>query len=487
MNRKVAAAGALFVALLALVLLTREPRVEEGVKRLQLPALEAEKIERIELDGAFRALLVREGERFVVADPAQPARTFRTDEALVKRALETLSVLRAGDLVTERPERFAELGLDDAQALRVTVTSRGASPVTVLLGKPTKARTSWLRAPDGAAVFAGFGSASDALRRDVDGWRHREFFPAPREELASLTVHRPGEPPYTLLADAGAFTLGATPPLPPHFRAEGALIEHAFTSLASLRASAFAASPPALDEATTTRLEAKRRDGSTIVVRLGAAAEGAPLPVRVDGDEQAYFVPATELWELARPLLELRALTLFAFDPAKVTRVTLESAGVRVTAERQGEAWAIVEPREQPPALELDPARVPPELEALSRLRAIRLVEPAPPEALTGLARPQARIDVVVDGETRTLRLGRELPVATTNRAGEVAALGASDPLVYALPVGLLNRYMKPLSVFRKAPTLPTGEALPPGLPPEVYRALQKQLQAGGIPTLDAK
>ncbi|HEX4802126.1 MAG TPA: hypothetical protein VFV14_01365, partial [Myxococcaceae bacterium] len=61
-----------FVVLLVIVLATRERQVSVGVRKLELPAIDKEKVVAIEIGGPKAASLKKEGAGWTVTDPAKP-------------------------------------------------------------------------------------------------------------------------------------------------------------------------------------------------------------------------------------------------------------------------------------------------------------------------------------------------------------------------------------------------------------------------------
>src|SRR4051812_256319 len=118
--KKALLAVGVFVALLAVVLATRDNgNVAVGVARLDVPLVDKTAVTAIELGGAQTVFLKKSEAGWTVADGAKvfhPA-----DEAQVNNLLDGLKDLKTELFVTEKPERLAELEIDDAKGLSFKV------------------------------------------------------------------------------------------------------------------------------------------------------------------------------------------------------------------------------------------------------------------------------------------------------------------------------------------------------------------------------
>src|SRR5215510_5902174 len=115
-----------FAALLAIVLATRERQVSVGVRKLELPTIDKEKVIGVEVGGPKAASLKKEGTGWTVADPAKPDQKHPADEQQINAALDAYKELKFDDLISDKPERHAEYDLDDSKSLKVRIISQGA-------------------------------------------------------------------------------------------------------------------------------------------------------------------------------------------------------------------------------------------------------------------------------------------------------------------------------------------------------------------------
>jgi hypothetical protein len=193
-----------------------------------------------------------------------------------------------------------------------------------------------------------------------------------------------------------------------------------------------------------------------VVVHLGRqpdAKDGsATVAARVDGDAQVYQLPQYVASQLRKRLVDFRDLSLFRFDPQKVTKLKLQVNGKEVVVVKEGEAWKLAEPRKLPDGFEFEPLQVGMQLAWLQGLRGTRLVEGQVTDGQVGLASPAVLVEVTVEGEpVQTLRLGKEAPGAA-NGGKELYARSTIDAFTYAVSEGVRTRLAQGLELFKRRP-----------------------------------
>ena len=433
-----------FVLLLVVFLATREREVSVGVRKLELPQIEKDKVIALEISGAKSASLKKEGAGWTVADPAKPEQKHPADEAQVNSVLDALKELKAQDLISEK----------------ATYVAQG--------------RFQWL------------------VRKDASGWRKRAILNLKPDEISELSVHPRGGDPYVIQAktEGGGWILKEGTPLPPGFRFDSSAAQGSVQQFASIRAQDFL-DAPASDESLGlsgdhTILEARLKDGKKLVLHLGNEYEGkdvqtkGAVAARMEGDPQVYLVPKYSATNLSRKASELRDLTLLSFDPQKATKVTIQSPGKKTVVLKEGDSWRIVEPKKLPAGFEFDPGQVQSHLQMLKALRASRVVETAANPAQTGLSRSTTMVDIAVEGgATQSLRFGKELK---SDKGKEAYVKGSADNLTYAIYDAVRTRFETGIELFKKQPPPPpsTGGGMRglENLPPDVRQKIEAQLRA---------
>jgi hypothetical protein len=281
--------------------------------------------------------------------------------------------------------------------------------------------------------------------------------------------------------------------VPAGFRLRAPVVQQLAQTLANLHAQDFLegdAASNAIRQITEAHdsVEAHLKDGKKAVVQLGPPPEAkessAPVAVRVEGDAQVYQVPQFTASQLRKRLADFRDLSLFRFDPQKVSRLKIQSGSQTVTVAKEGESWKVVEPQKLPAGFEFDPAQVGLQLGWLRGLGGSRLIEGAVPDGKTGFVSPTSLVEVAVQGEpVQTVKLGKEAPTAT-DAPKELYARSTIDAFTYAVPEHVRSRLAQGLELFKRPPPPPSfaGANQLKGfesLPPEIRRQLEAQMRAG--------
>jgi hypothetical protein len=483
-----------FAVLLVLVLATREPRVSVGVRKLELPRLDKAQVTALELTGARSATLRKEGEGWLVVDPGKPDTKYAADESLITNALEALGQVKNPDFVTDRAERLAEYELDDAKGLKLKVTHGGGPAVELVLGKAAKNGGVYLRKAGSNDVFAHQGGLDWAVRKELKDWRKRQILALKVEELSQLVVRSQEGQSVTLKAGAtpGEWSLAEGTQTPEGFQFSSQAAHQLAQQLVNLHAQDFLEGEAAADTATGLAeahdtVEAQLKDGKKVVVHLGRQPDGkdpaATVAARIDGDAQVYQLPQYAASQLRKRLVDFRDLSLFRFDPQKVTKLKFTAGGKTVVAVKEAGTWKLSEPAKLPDGFEFEVSQVSGQLAWLQNLRAARLVEGAVTDAQAGLSSPSAVVEVTVEGEPpQTLRLGKEAAGAA-NGGKELYARSTIDGLTYSVGDGVRARLAQGVELFKRRPPPPSfaGAGNMKGLeslPPDVRRQLEAQLRA---------
>lgn len=115
----------------------------------------------------------------------------------VESALNRLTEMSPTGVIATRPENYARLEVDDAQAIKVVVHAGEAAPVQFRIGKYSNGVT-MVRIDDRAEVFGVRGSVRFPFDRDLAAWRNRK--------VTDLQVSDVQE--IAFASDEGAFGFG---------------------------------------------------------------------------------------------------------------------------------------------------------------------------------------------------------------------------------------------------------------------------------------
>lgn len=482
-----------FAVLLVLVLATRERQVSVGVRKLELPKLEAAQVTALEFTGARSATLRKEGAGWVVLDPAKPDTKYAADESLVTGVIDALGEVKNPEFITDRTERQADYELDDAKGLKLKVI-QGGPAVELVIGKASKNGGVYLRKAGSNDLFSYQGRLGWVVRKELKEWRKRQIVALKAEELSQLVLRSKEGEAVTLKAGSspGEWSLAEGTQTPAGFRFSSQVAHQVAQQLAGLYAQDFLEGDAAADSATGLAdahdsVEAQLKDGKNVVVHLGRqpdAKDGSgTVAVRVDGDAQVYQLAQYAASQLRKRLVDFRDLSLLRFDPQKVTKLKLQSGGKTVVAVKEGEGWKIAEPQKLPDGFEFDPSQVNAQLSWLLALNGTRLIEGSVSDGQAGLASPSALVEVSVEGgPVQTLRLGKEA-LGAANGGKELYARGSIDSLTYAVGDGARDRLAQGLDLFKRRPPPPNfaGPGQMKGLeslPPEIRKQIEAQLRA---------
>ena len=490
-----------FAVLLVLVAVTRETRVEVGIKKLELTTLDKAEVKRIEVSGKHKALLTKDGAGWTVSDPTSPDKKLAAEKSSVDAALDALAELEAGAFVTGRQEKHADLEIDDDKGVRVKIESEKGPSLDVIFGRGAKGGGNYLRLAGSDEVYVGKGRFASLVKKDVNAWRKRKLLDVEADALSRVVVEPAGKAAYTLEAtlegegDAKKKTWRFVDgiELPEGFRVDATALGRIASSLAGLRATDFAEGVSDADTglAEGSKLTATSKDGKSWTIRFGKEDDKKRVYARVEGDEQLYLISSYSVTSMLKDKLDLRDLTLMPFEATKAERALFRSPNGTVEVVKKDGVWTLVQPESTPDGFEFDAGGVEGKLSGLSRVRGASLVDPAPAAGASGLSAPETSIEVTLEGgQSVRLAFGKEAPKLDDKGGQELFALGA-DGLVYRVAAFQKNRYEKPLDLFKKVemPPMPPGGGMGGGmgmgggldqLPPEVRKQLEQAMRQQG-------
>ncbi len=477
-----------FAVLLVIVLATRERQVSVGVRKLELPAIDKDKIVALEISGAKVASLKKDGTSWTVADPGKPDKRYPADEQQINSSLEAYKQLKVEDLISDRAERHAEYELDDAKSLKVKMVGQGTPTVELLVGKAAKSGGVYLREPKSNAVFAAQGSFGWMMRKDANAWRKRSIISAKLEDVAEVSVQPKDGDAYGLISGEGGWKLKEGAKLPEGFRYDASAAQGLVQQLINLRAQDFIDSPGS-DESLGfagrhSIVEAKLKDGKEVKLHLGKEQEGKEntgkaVAARLEGDAQAYLVPSYTANVLNKRASDLRDLSLVSFDPQKVTRLSVLSSGKKTVVAKEGDSWKVIEPKKLPAGFDFDASRVTAQLNMIRALKASRLIGDKAEAARSGLSNPTTTVDLTIEGNGhQLLKFGKE---AKPDKPKEVYVKGSTDTFTYAISEAVRSRFDAGVEMFKKLPPPPNmgrgGMQGLESLPPDVRAKIEAQLR----------
>src|SRR3984893_1307958 len=361
----------------------------------------------------------------------EPVKT-RADGGVVNEVVTGLTTARVDREIDPNPSKPGDFGLEPPAA-QVALEVKGQSaPLTLAVGgkNPTGV---WVYAREGskpAVVVIGESVARDTARPVAD-FRDKSLLAFDRKNVTAIDLDLAEGSRMTLEAeDGGKWKVARPGP----YRADGDLVVDMLDKLGAARIREFESAPksPAtygLDKPSRLAIwlgKDKDRTSKTLLVgKIDTAKKG--VYVQREGESEVLLIPA-EAWDkVPKTVAMARDKTVFPYAYDKVSRVEIETAGGKVTLERDGITWKITAPE----ALKADTGAVNGLLWRIRDLRGSGFLD----ESAAGISRYLSKPDVTVriweegSKEPKTLFLGLSGAV----RAGEVtgvAAPGGTGPVV---------------------------------------------------------
>jgi hypothetical protein len=452
-----------FAVLLGAWFFTRKSHVAEGIKSFDWPTLKAEQIQAIEVSGSHQARLERTASGWTVAAPASPETKHKADEGQVKALLDALTTFKATTLVSERSTKHAEYEVDTAKGTQVKVTTADGRTFELVLGKAGRSGGVYVRRGGADAVFLSSSGLSWQVRKDVTGWRDKALATVPLSELVRVTVTHADGHTFSIKSAEGTWSLeGAAPK---DFRFDSSLAQRLVSQLTALQAQGFLAAET-FDVSKAVRLRLEKKDGGALTVTLGEKRADGSWPVSIEGNPEVATLSAWVGEQLARRLDDLRDTSLFSFDVAKATRLSIDAQGKRTVVEKKDGSWALVEPK--PGNSSFDAQQVP---TVLTRLRGLKASKVAEAAAAKNFGKPSVQVAVTLEGgETQRLVLGGDA-------GSDVYARGAVDGLIWLLPAHEKAWLTRGPEMFAPPPPMPVAGNGLDQFPPELRRQLEAQLR----------
>lgn len=173
---------------------------------LAMPALPPSEVEEVFLGrGADTVRLTNSGSRWAVN--GVPA----SQGAITAFLLAASDSTARSELIARSANPHERLGVDTAQARRLTVTVAGRPALDLLVGnRGPDFEGFYVRRPDEDAVYLLRGDFAEALARGVEEWRDREILAVAADSIGGITV-RLGRETYSVARSGRGWTVGGAP------------------------------------------------------------------------------------------------------------------------------------------------------------------------------------------------------------------------------------------------------------------------------------
>lgn len=237
---------------------------------------------KISIEGGAPVTLESKDGVWRVTAPVEGA----VDDEAVRGLLSGLKSLAFESVVTERADSHAQYELEEGKAVRLRIWDAGASsPFDLFLGKNAGfTGRAYARAGAAPAVHLAAGLSREAVDLPLARWRDRRVFS--RADIVRVEVTR-GKSTYALAKSSDGWTV------------DGAAADEeksaAFISALRILSADDLAGPPAGD----LKLFGLDKPASAFTVHFSSGAPvslvcgtGDPRPIRKDGTDVVYWVPA---------------------------------------------------------------------------------------------------------------------------------------------------------------------------------------------------
>lgn len=386
--------------------------------------------------------LVKEGAQWKLVAPIEaPADASETDSLL-----QTLESLELDEVVSEKPARLADFGLETPK-VKVSVATEGVKERFVLLigDKAPGGGGLYAKLPEKPRVFTIASWLDSTFDKKPFDFRERDLLHVKRDEVRTIEVAGP-EGSYTLVKGEGgewAFTK------PLATRAGRWAVDSLLGTLEGLRMEAVAAEdakdlkPFGLAPKPARSLLLGLADGSQRKLEIGTATADKKYHARDALKTLVALIPSALPDDLAKGMAELRAKRLLDISTYEVVGFDAEQEGGKRVYERatlkdaQGVdsyKWKRAAPEQKA----LDTGKVQDALFKIGALEAQEFVDaPKAPDAY-GLDKPTLRLTIryAADKPATWLEIGKKDGAAHARRPGDEALLkldaAKADDLVKA-------------------------------------------------------
>lgn len=314
-----------------------------------------------------------------------------------------------------------------------------------------------------------------------------------KEDVTELSVQRPNQAQVVLKKQGDKWTLTE----PYSAEASKDAVDDMLDKLADLKVAGVAATHKEnhekleVDAAHALRVQVKAGDKVLASLNLGAAKGGNTM-IRVEGEEQVLSARGSLRYAFDKDLKDFRKREITDLEAAELTGLALSSSKGTFKFERpatDGAIWSQVLAKGEKPIAKFDPEQVETLANTAAHLRAADFAATTEPESTTGLGGDATKVELTKkDGSKIGLSIGK------AHSAGEDYYTKLADSeVIYRLPKFSAERLTPDAKFFEKKdkPATPPPSADPHGgmpmgmggpggggLPPEVMKQLQQQMQA---------
>jgi hypothetical protein len=374
-----------------------------------VPVVKAADVARIEVanEKQEKTVLDRKG-MWRVSEP----KDWPADQAAVKALLDGFEKLTFADMVTESPDKFADMGVADGKATRVTLKGASGNIADLLVGKAVSGYT-MVRPAGKNEVWQSSGLYGYMLNKDSKGWRDHNILEFSQNDCDRLTVDagstklvldkipaEGGQPAGAPVKWKIAESVGDGPKVVEQL--DGPMVTGAVQALASLKASDFAddKKPEELGLSKPWLTVTARVLGKDFVVQLGSS-NGDSSYVKTPDSPTLYVANKYAMERVAHKPVDYKDKTLTQVKESEVASVDVTVGKETWSAERGADGkW---KGKGKSP---VDDTKVKPIVSAFDNLSGASFADEKDPKK-NGLAQPSAMVALhLKDKSTVTVKVG---------------------------------------------------------------------------------
>jgi hypothetical protein len=471
MKKSTLIALVVFLALGAGVLLSQQGRPERGITRISFTDVALDGIDRVNVAGEKPIELRKENGEWMLPNGK------RADSAAVTRMLESIVRTESSDLVSQNPERFADLEVTEEKGATVKAFASGVGVAEFTLGKGAR-NGSYVRVGD--SVYLVPRVYRGAFQRDESGWLERKLFANDMDDVDKVEVKLAGEGPYTLVKEGTDWVPGNGTTIPDGFRFDRSAARTLASSLVGAQAKdlldqAPEAAQAGLGEEADVFTFHVSGESAPRTLRLGKETEESAVYAKATTFDETLTLPTYVAKNLRKRFADLRDLSLMDFDATTAKRLELANGDEHLVFTKVDGVWQLEESSRKEEDFELDPNEVARRIADVARLRGLAFAEGDG----TSLAEPSASVTVTSAGdEPMLLAFGKE---TKWEDEAAVIASGNADERLYVVATKARDNVLRGLESFRRqaSPAGALGNLDPEslqGLPPEVRDGLMQKI-----------
>jgi Domain of unknown function (DUF4340) len=470
MNKSTIGALVIFAALAVAAVFTLRQPAEHGVTRISFAQVEPERVTRVVVEGSEKVELKKDGGTWQV--DGKPA-----DAVAVDRLLDAVDKIESSELTTRNKDRFAELEVDPEKGARVEVFAGPARAAEFVIGKSAQGG-SYVLAND--AVYLVRGVYRGTFARPRSGWLDRKVFSDGIDGVESVEVKLAGETPYGLVKKDDHWTLQDPSLLPAGQRFDEKAADELVRTLVNVQVTDLLNEDPGAEQtglgdgADRVAFQPKG-GGEPRALEIGKEKDATNVYAKASTRSDVATLSSSTARSLRKKVADLRDLRLMAFAPAAVKRLEIAGAEDRLVLEKQDNAWKVAESKEDlGDGFAVDPMLVARRISTLADLKATAEADGQAAE----IGDPKSQVSLTLDdGRVVTLAFGGE----TKQDDHEVVlARGNADDRTYLVSKSDRDGVLRGADSFKKSAAAPGFGGLDPealkNLPPDVQEAIRKQM-----------